>query len=165
MSILDKELFDANGYFTGYHTRVHKDWIDYNNHMNVAFYVLAFDKASDAFLKQTGMDENYVVEQKKSAFVVDMNVTYRQELVLDAPISFATQLLKVTEKKMQIYHYMYHAEEGFLAATNEILAVHVDMEERKSSVFPDDIRKNLEILSDFQKDIPLPKNSGRIISA
>lgn len=161
---MTNDNYNAEGYFVGYRDHVREEWIDYNDHMNVAYYVLAFDLGSDKFLAHLAMDEEYVQKRSKSVFVVDMNVTYKQELSLNAPIYVATQLLGFTEKKMHLYHHMYHAEDGFLAATNEIFAVHVDMVKRGSCPFPDDIYKNLVDVMSKQKKLPTPKNVGRVIS-
>ena len=51
---------------------VPSQWIDYNGHMNVAYYVLAFDRATDAFMDFLGMGRDYRDNEKCSAFVVDV---------------------------------------------------------------------------------------------
>ena len=69
------------------------EWIDWNGHMNVAYYVLVFDHATDAFLDYLGMGQAYRDEQNCSAFVVETHVNYQRELVAGDPMRITTQLL------------------------------------------------------------------------
>ncbi len=62
------------------------DWIDYNGHMTVAYYVLAFDYSSDALMDYLGLDSDYREHTQNSAFVLEGHITYEQELVQDDPI-------------------------------------------------------------------------------
>ena len=105
------------------------DWIDYNGHMNVAFYVLAFDQATDAFLDHIGLDHGYKNEANCTTFVVDMNVCYLGEVLEGDPLRFTTQLINSDEKRLHYFHRMYHAEKGYLAATNELMTVHISPRE------------------------------------
>ena len=73
------------------------EWIDYNGHMNVAYYVLAFDHATDAFLDYLGLDHAYKARANVTTFVADMNVTYVREVVEGDPLRFTTQLLEHDE--------------------------------------------------------------------
>ena len=62
------------------------DWIDYNGHMNVAYYVLAFDRGVDEFMYQMGITPEYLKTEKSSTFTLEMHINYLQELRLDDPI-------------------------------------------------------------------------------
>ncbi|MEQ8603557.1 MAG: thioesterase family protein [Marivibrio sp.] len=147
----------------GWREEVREEWIDYNGHMNVAYYVLAFDHATDHFTDGIGLDAAYRAGANASFFVVDMNVTYKRELRGGAPLVFATQLLGFDSKRIRFFHMMHHAEEGFLAATNEILTVHVDMTARRSAPMPESVLANLRDLSDRQAPLPTPEGAGRVI--
>lgn len=151
----------GEGLFRGFECRVLPEWIDYNGHMNVAFYVLAFDKATDALLEHLGMDAAYVKDRNNSTFVVEMNVSYLREVHEGDPLRFSTQILGWADKKLHFYHRMYHADEGYLAATNEILMLHIDMDVRRSAPFPPDIRQKVVSLADAHCNTPLPDNVGR----
>ncbi|MGE4218137.1 MAG: thioesterase family protein [Alphaproteobacteria bacterium] len=139
------------------------EWIDYNGHMNVAYYVLAFDHATDAFLDYIGLDAAHKARHACSTFVVDMNVTYRREVVEGDALLFRTRLLDFDSKRMLTYHEMHHAASGYLAATNEILQVHVDMETRRVSPIAPSVLGRLEALHQAHRTLPPPDNAGRVI--
>ena len=154
-------MMQAEGVLSGFECRVLPEWIDYNGHMNVAYYVLAFDKATDALLDHLGMDQAYVKQRNNSTFVVEMNVSYLKEVHEGDSLRFTTQVLGWADKKLHFYHRMYHAEEGYLAATNEILMLHIDMDIRRSTSFPPDIRDAVERLAAAHEETKLPDNVGR----
>ena len=76
--------------------RVLQDWIDVNAHMNVAFYVLAFDWGVDALWQTFGIDEAYIRGYRASTFAVEAHVTYQQEMNVDDPYVITTQVLAMT---------------------------------------------------------------------
>ena len=119
--------------------RVLPEWIDINGHMNVAYYVLAFDICVDALWERIGITDEYVEKRQLSTFAVESHVTYQAELKLDDPFRIVTQLLAVDEKRLQQYQCMYHAEQGYLAATAEWLNVHVNLRTRRVTPFPPEI--------------------------
>src|SRR5205807_7685664 len=97
---------------------VRPEWVDWNGHMNVAFYVLAFDQASGAFMRNMGLGRSYVEGKHGMTFVLETHVTYDREMREGAPMRFTTQLLARDAKRVHLYHEMFHAEQGYLAATN-----------------------------------------------
>ena len=155
---------DARVPFAAYQTCVQPDWIDFNGHMNVAYYVLAFDQATDTFNSNLGLGPEYTRDHRQSLFVVDMNVTYRKELKEGAPISCTTQLLEFDAKKLRIFHQMFHTDEGFLAATNELIMVHVDLETGRSCPFPEDALERLQSMARQHQSLAIPENAGRVLS-
>ena len=140
------------------------EWIDYNGHMNVAFYVLAFDQATDAFLDHIGLDHGYKNAANCTTFVVDMNVCYLGEVMEGDPLRFTTQLLNADEKRLHYFHRMYHAEKGFLAATNELMTVHISLESRRVAPMREDIRTRVADLRDRHALLPMPEQAGRLIA-
>ena len=155
---------DARVPFSAYRCQVLPEWIDYNGHMNVAYYVLAFDQATDAFLENINLGPNYVRDNNRSVFVVDMNVTYKREVHQGAPLYVTTQLLECSDKKIRLFHQMFHESEGFLAATNELLLVHVDMDARKGCPFPMDAQQQLVEIGRHHLSLEHPDNVGRVLS-
>lgn len=143
---------------------VRPEWIDYNGHMNVAYYVLAFDHATDAFLDYVGIDEPFRAAQNSSTFAVEAHVTYLRELEARAPMRFATQLLGYDEKRMHYIHFMYHGEDGYLAATSEWLSLYMDMTARKVSPMPAAILDRLAEISAAHQNLPRPPQAGRVIA-
>lgn len=148
----------------GFECTVEEDWIDYNGHMNVAYYVLAFDRATDHFAETLGLGPDYLTREQCSFFVVDMNVTYRREVGLGTELSFATHLVDFKDKKMLFFHYMFAKTEGFLAATNALLAVHVNMRERRSEPFPTPVLGRLAETLKRHAAMPVPHAVSRGLS-
>ena len=139
------------------------EWIDYNGHMNVAYYVLAFDYATDAFLDYIGLDRAYKARNNVTTFVADMNVTYVQEVVEGDPLRFTTQLLEFDSKKFRYFHCMYHADKGYLAATNELLSLHIDLSNRRVGEMGEKITYKLQNILDSHEKLPIPENAGRVL--
>ncbi|MDJ0947645.1 MAG: thioesterase family protein [Alphaproteobacteria bacterium] len=142
---------------------VRPDWIDYNGHMNVAFYVLAFDHATDAFFDFIGLDEAYRETQNASTFAVESHVCYLRELHEGDPMRFTTQLLGFDAKRLHYFHRMYHAEGGYLAATLESLSLHVDMATRRVAPMPDAIFDRLARIHEAHAGLPRPSEAGQTI--
>ena len=146
-----------------YTARVLPEWIDYNGHMNVAYYVLAFDQVTDAFLDYIGLDHAYKAKAHVTTFVADMNVTYIREVVEGDPLRFTTQLLEFDDRRFRYFHSMYHAEQGFLAATNELLSLHIDLSTRRVGRMSDLIVERLRQVRDAHAALPLPRGAGRVL--
>ena len=145
-------------------TRVNEDWIDYNGHMNVAFYVLAFDRGVDAFMSSLGITPSYVKEQQSSTFTLEIHVNYLHELRLADPLRLSCQLLDFDSKRVHYFLRMHHAESGYLAAVSEQIMVHVDLKTRRSSGFPEDVHLALTQLMNKHKELPRPDKCGSLIS-
>jgi acyl-CoA thioester hydrolase len=143
--------------------RVRAEWIDANGHMNLAYYLLAFDHATDALFDRLGIGNAYRSETGHALFVAETHVTYERELREGDPIRFTSQLLGVAPKKLHLFHRMYHAGEDFLAATNEILAIHVDLGERRARPFPDPALKRLQAIAASHARLGRPEQAGRAI--
>ena len=139
------------------------DWIDYNGHMNVAYYVLAFDYTTDALMDYVGLDSDYRERTQNSAFVLEGHITYDQELMQNDPIHCTTQLLDYDAKRIHYFHQMYHSEKGFLAATNELILLHMDMTERRSAAMPTATLEQLETIMAAHKQLAKPSQVGRVI--
>ena len=85
---------------------VSPDWNDYNGHMNVGFYGVAFDKATDALLDLLGLGEAYRHASDASMFIVEAHMTYDREVSVGDPLRFETQVLDADEKRLHMFHAM-----------------------------------------------------------
>lgn len=142
---------------------VRPEWIDYNGHMNVAYYVLAFDHATDAFLDHIGMDAAYREQCQCSVFTAEAHVTYERELKLGDPLRVTTQVLGWDAKRIHYHHMMYHAVEGYLAATNELMILHVDMAQRRVAAMPSALAERVASVAAAHSELPRPPQVGRVI--
>lgn len=139
------------------------EWVDWNGHMNLAFYVTAFDQASGAFMRNIGLGRNYVNNKIGMTFVLETHVTYDREMKGGAPMRFATQLLARDAKRVHLFHEMFHADEGYLAATNESIIMNIDYASRRSAPWPAQVIERLETVWEAHKHLPKPAKSGRVM--
>jgi len=143
--------------------RVEGAWIDYNGHMNMAYYHLVFDQSLDQLFDALGIGTDYVKSGRGSCFTVEVHVNYLQEVALDNPLRVAYQLLDWDEKRLHFFATMHHARAGYLAATSEQLSLHVDMQSRKAGEFPRDVQRRIAALMDAHRALPIPKQVGHVI--
>lgn len=129
--------------------------------MNVAYYVLAFDRGVDEFMYQMGITPEYLETEKSSTFTLEMHINYLQELHLDNPIRLTCQLLDADSKRVHYFLRMFHAEEGYLAATSEQMMIHVSLESRRSSPFPSGVSNVIDQMMAAHKALPFPDQAGR----
>jgi len=140
------------------------EWIDYNGHMNLAYYVLAFDKGSDVLLDHLGLGAAYRRETNHSLYVLEAHLTYDQEVKLGDPLLIETQLVDADAKRLHIFHRMRHADQGFLAATTELMALHVDLAGPQAAPFPASAQAGVGALLAEHRRLPPPPQLGRSIS-
>ena len=140
---------------------VRSEWIDYNGHMNVAYYVLAFDHASDAMCDHIGIGHDYMRETGGSIFILESHVSYLREVVRDDPLRFATYIFDHDAKRIHFAHEMYHDGENYLAATNELMMLHVDLNTRRTAPMPDPVLEKLAALKASHAALPRPAGLSR----
>ncbi len=149
-----------------YTTTIKPEWLDYNNHMNVAYYVLIFDKAGEALVSEVGLSEAYTKETDISWMVLENHITYNNEVVLHQPVEVRFQLLDHDTKRMHLYFEMYaKAEDGseYLASTLEQMVMCVDLKQRKACPFPEAIANQIQQIADQHNTWDKPENIGRTI--
>lgn len=137
------------------------EWIDGNGHMNVAFYVLAFDRAVDSLWARIGITDEYIATTRGSTFGVECHVTWQRELHEGDRYAVASQLLAYDEKRIHQFQRMYHADEGYLAATAEWMNLHVSLETRRVSHWPEATLLELAALAAEQGELPAPAEAGK----
>lgn len=140
------------------------EWIDVNEHMNVAYYVLAFDQAVDSLWEEFGITEDYINVSSSSTFAVESHITWQRELAVNEPYVITSQLLAYDSKRIHQIMRMYHAETNFLAATAEWLNLHVDLDIRKVSPWPDPIVERIAAFAARQGDWGWPPEAGKQMS-
>ncbi len=137
------------------------EWIDGNGHMNVAYYVLAFDLGVDALWEQFGITSEYVEKSYGSTFAVESHITYQQELLEGDRYFVTAQMLAYDDKRIHQFQRLYHAEKNYLAATAEWMNLHVDLESRRVSPWPQSILAKLDDYSRGQAGHAFPAEAGK----
>ncbi|TCR61832.1 thioesterase family protein [Bosea sp. BK604] len=143
--------------------RVEPQWIDYNGHLNMAYYHVLFDRAVDEVFSLVGMSQDYVETRHAAFFAAECHILYKRELTEGDVVRVTAQLIAFDEKRLHYYLEMRHASEGWLAATSENLSLHVDTTSRKVTPFPADILANLALMKAAHGMMPLPATIGRMI--
>lgn len=142
---------------------VRPEWIDHNGHMNVAYYLLAFDEAAGAMSRYLGISHAYRRASGHGTFVGDYHIHYVQEVMAGDPLRFTHRIVDCDEKRFHYWQEMYHAEKGYLAAEAEAITLHIDMSVRKVAPFPPEIHARIEAVREAHRHLPPPANLGRVI--
>jgi acyl-CoA thioester hydrolase len=142
------------------------EWIDWNGHMNVGFYVVAFDKATDTLCQQFGCSWEYTREKIGMTFVIEAHVTYDREVKEGDPLRITSQILDLDAKRLHVIHCMHHGTEGYLAATNELMLMNIDYQSRRSAPWPDWAMERIDRLAEAEQLASLrPELDGQQIMA
>ena len=127
--------------------KIIKDWTDYNNHLNVAYYVLIFDLyGAETLMTKFKMGENSAKTTKKSTMVVESHITYNKEVNEGDEVNINLIYFDHDKKRLQYKFEMVHKEKKYLASTIEFLSLYVDLKERKVTEFEDE---KIKIMNDF----------------
>ena len=149
--------------FDAYRDVVRPEWIDHNGHMNMGYYVVVFDLATDAFLSWVGLDEAYRRARGVTTFCLEAHVTYHREVRAGDPLRFTTLLLGRDAKRIHYFHEMRHAREGYLAATNELMSLHVSEASRRGAPMTDAVAARLAEIQRAHDALPRPSQIGRVM--
>ncbi|MBZ0216015.1 MAG: thioesterase family protein [Fimbriimonadaceae bacterium] len=142
---------------------VEPEWIDYNGHLNMAFYNVLFDRCVDHGFELLGLGPSYLKETGASFFTLEAHVTYLRELPVGAPVRATLQVLDFDEKRIHCFQELYHDTENFLSATSETMALHIDMTEKRSSPFPPEILSNIRAMHGAHKSLERKPQVGHVI--
>jgi acyl-CoA thioester hydrolase len=135
-------------------------WIDYNGHLNVAYYNVLFDRAVDEVYELIGLGPAYLESTKHSTMVVEAHVRYLRELKLDDPVRVTVQLLDYDAKRIHLFEELRHATGNWLSATSENMTLSVDMTAKKVAPFHDSVLRLLEPMKIAHAALPIPDGAG-----
>ena len=141
--------------------RVEPQWIDYNGHMNMAYYNVLFDRAVDEVYELIGLGPDYLKDHGHSTMVAEMHVRYLREVGETDPLRVTVHLLAYDAKRIHLFEQLVHATENWVSATCETMTLHVDMTAKKVAPFPDTVLKLVERLKVAHSGLPLPEGAGR----
>jgi carnitine 3-dehydrogenase len=144
-----------------YRPTVLPEWVDYNGHMSESCYLLVFGDNSDAFFRFVGIDEAYRDQGGQSLYTVETHIHNIQEVAEGEPLRLTLQLLDHDDKRVHIFHAMYHATTGDLLATAEQMLVHVDMAQGRSKPMPADLQARLQAIATAHAALPTPPQVGK----
>ncbi len=143
-------------------TTVAPQWVDYNGHMSESCYLLVFGDNSDAFFRFIGIDEAYRAAGH-SLYTVQTQLHNLREVSEGEPIRLTLQLLDADEKRLHIFHAMFHGTSGELLATGEQMLVHVDMAAGRSVAMPAEMQTKVQAIRAAHAGLPRPEQAGQPI--
>lgn len=149
--------------FDTYRDVVRPEWIDHNGHMNMGYYVVVFDLATDEFLSWAGLDAAHRTAAGVTTFCLEAHVTYHREVRAGDPLRFTTRLLAHDAKRMHYFHAMFHATEGYLAATNELMSLHVSQATRRGAPMAEAVMARLRRIQAAHDALSRPPQVGRVM--
>lgn len=143
---------------------VKPEWLDYNGHMTEMRYHGYFSDATDCLLAEIGMCPVYVAKHKRSYYTVETHIIHKQEASAGDLLYVETQVLKMDEKRIQLWHEV--KRDGELLATAEKMLLHVDMEKGKACANEDEaVLARVRELLEGGSVCGLPEGAGRFVGA
>ncbi|MGE0485225.1 MAG: thioesterase family protein [Gammaproteobacteria bacterium] len=140
---------------------VKPEWLDYNDHMNVAWYVAAFDLGIDAFKDVIGITLDYIAREQRSTVALEAHITYQREAHRDQLLRVETRIVDFDGKRVHIYQELWRDDE--LLATQETLSISFDTAARRSCPFADDMAARYRTMLEAASSLPRPTWLGRTI--
>ena len=147
-----------------YEDVVRPEWIDSNGHMNLAYYVVVFDLATDKLYAALGIGDAYREATGYSCFTAETHTVYEREVRIGERLLVHTWLLGADTKRVHYFHELFHAESGERSAVQELMALHIDMRVRRVAPFPEEQRAALEHAVARYAPVQPPKGTGRLIA-
>jgi acyl-CoA thioester hydrolase len=139
-------------------------WIDYNGHLNMAYYNVLFDRAVDQVYALLGVGAGYMQARAMTLFTAEAHTRYLRELHRGDGVRVTFQLLDFDAKRLHYFEHLHHATEGFLSATCEVMSLHVDLAAKKTAPFPEDVAHRLGLMRAAHARLPRPEGAGRRIA-
>jgi len=143
---------------------VPQDWIDYNGHMNLAYYVMAFDHDLDDLLdREIGAGPSFSKSHNQGPFALQNHVHYLDELLLGEEFYCKFLMLDGDAKRVHIAGSMHRASDDAPVCVMEQVLINVDHETRRSAPYPQDIQDRISAMVAAHADIARPPQIGRPI--
>lgn len=146
-----------------YEGTVRPEWIDHNGHMNLAYYVLAFDLATEVLFDAFGMNQSYRDATGCSTFSGDIHVYYKRELHEGDAFTVTSKLLGFDDKRIRYMLQMYRGDDGSDVAVMEAISLHVDLTERRVCPLREPLISGLRAIEESQGSFEVPPEIGRTI--
>ena len=139
------------------------EWIDYNGHMMDGYYLVAFTDATESFLEYVGFGPKYREQTGSTIYTVEGHINYLREVKAGAKLKYTTQLLYYDTKRLHLFHHMIDESDGGLAATNELMFLHVNQRTTKVEPMPPNNLRRVAAVRQAHSVLPQPPQAGRSI--
>lgn len=141
---------------------VEPQWIDYNGHLNMAYYNVLFDRGVDALFTAFGFGAEYVARHKRSFFSAEFHVCYLRELHEGDQTYVTAQLLDYDAKRLHFFLELRH-EDGWLSATGEGVSLHIDMTGPRVTEMAPELQAEMAKMHRDHANLPRPEHAGRSV--
>ena len=129
--------------------KIINEWTDYNNHMNLSYYILLFDMGAEQILSKFQMGEHSAKTTKMSTMAVETHTTYNNEVKEGEEVEINLSYFDHDKKRLQYKLEMYEKSKNILSSTTEVLSLYIDLNLRKVSEFEDE---KVTIMDQFIKE-------------
>lgn len=150
--------------YARYEGEVLPEWIDYNGHMNLAYYTVLFDQATDLLFDELGLGLDYRRDRLLGTFVAETHNRYERELLVGARVRVTIQIVGADDKRLYLAHEMFAVDGGHRCATQELMFLHVDLKARKVCPFPPDLSARVHAWAKAHAHLSPPDWIGRRIA-
>ena len=115
---------------------VEKAWTDSNNHLNMGYYLVAFDLQTDRLWPELRVGK-VLRALGLTTFAVEAWLDYQREMVEGDVIGAESRVLDYDAKRLMIEHRMFHHGEGWVSSAHEVLYLCVDVATRRVGEWPE----------------------------
>jgi acyl-CoA thioester hydrolase len=147
--------------FDRHRGRVKPEWVDYNGHFNMGYYLVAFDIASEDLTDTAGFTAATRAATGTTVFVLEAHVIYRREVKPDAEYRVTSQILGLDAKRLHLWQTLYPLGEDQPAAFSEVMMLCVTRENPKATPWPAAVYAEFEAMAEAHKALPFPAEAGR----
>jgi acyl-CoA thioester hydrolase len=149
---------------TSYRTAIPAEWVDYNDHLRDAFYLLIFSYATDALMDRIGLDASGRTRTGHTLYTLECHLNYLNEVKLGTEVEVRTQLLAHDHKRLHVHLGLYRPDDEQLLAASEQMLMNIDHRVGRSAPFDAAVLAQVQGLHEMQKGLPRPIHVGRVIS-
>jgi acyl-CoA thioester hydrolase len=150
--------------FAEYEGTVRPEWVDYNGHMNLAYYVVLFDEAVELLFAAIGYGAGYRATTNHGPFALETHTLYEREVLAGERVRVSSQLVAIDTKRIHVAHEMTRVADGVRAACQEVMYLNVDLARRKSARFATDLDARLAAAAEAHATLPRPDWVGRRVA-
>ena len=150
--------------FARYEGEVLPAWIDANGHMNLAYYIVLFDYATDMLFDALDIGIGYKNATGNGTFAAESHILYERELLAGERVRVVSRILAHDEKRLHFAHEMFAAADPRRAAAQELRDLHIDLARRPVAPFPPAARERGARAAAAHAGLPWPDWVGRRIA-
>ncbi|WP_040980981.1 thioesterase family protein [Oceanobacillus jeddahense] len=127
------------------------EWVDYNGHMNDAYYALVFSYSLDALMDEIGLDEEGRTAYTYTIFTLEAHIKYVKEAHENEELHTNVTVLDRDEKRMHLWFEMKNQEDATVA-TSEQMVMGIDESSGRPAPFPEAVETEVKQLPKLAKE-------------